>query len=210
VVTGLALALAPIDRTWGVASATIVTLQAFSGAGLAGVSGLALTGNVIPWIEGEEEKIGPELRKVLGSELAVAVAVNRVPVVDGHTAHVFLRLERPARVGEVRDVLRSFSPPEGISALPSSLDFPVTVLERPDRPQPRLDARRSSGMAVTVGRVRTAPPYDLAMTLVVHNAIRGAAGACLANAELCVARGWVASSGRAIHRSTAPLAGGAS
>jgi aspartate-semialdehyde dehydrogenase len=44
-------------------------------------------------------------------------------------------------------------------------------------------------MAVSVGRIRSAPPHDLALVTVVHNGIRGAAGACLANAELCVARG---------------------
>ncbi len=44
-------------------------------------------------------------------------------------------------------------------------------------------------MAVSIGRIRAAPPpHDIAFVVVAHNGIRGAAGACLANAELCMAR----------------------
>jgi len=191
VVTGLALAMAPIERAWGIESGVAVTLQALSGAGLSGPSALALTGNVVPWIPGEEEKIEAELRKILRSDLRLAVAVNRVPVVDGHTAHLFLTLGRRTSVAEVREALATFEPTPEVVALPSIPARPIAVLEAPDRPQPRLDAGRGSGMTVSVGRIRTAPPHDVALTLVVHNAIRGAAGACLANAELCVARGLV-------------------
>ena len=54
---------------------------------------------------------------------------------------------------------------------------------------PRLDANAEAGMAVTVGRIRAAsPPHDLAFVVVAHNGVRGAAGACLANAELYTAR----------------------
>lgn len=55
-VAGLALALTSIEREWGIRSGAVVTLQALSGAGLSGPSALAMTGNVIPWINGEEEK----------------------------------------------------------------------------------------------------------------------------------------------------------
>ena len=148
-------------------------------------------GNVVPWIEGEEEKIEAELKKVLDSDLAMALAVNRVPVVDGHSAHVFLDLKRRASPEQVRSALRDFWPEPGLSALPTIPDRTVVVRDEPDRPQPRLDAGAGDGMTVSVGRVRRAPPYDVALAVVVHNAIRGAAGACLANAELCVARGLV-------------------
>ena len=41
-------------------------------------------------------------------------------------------------------------------------------------------------MSVTVGRIRRLPGWSVAMTVLSHNLIRGAAGACLANAELAI------------------------
>lgn len=187
VVVGLAMALAPIERAFGIESATVVTLQALSGAGLSGLNSVEVAGNIIPGISGEEEKIGPELNKILGADIEVAVAVNRVPVLDGHTAHVFCRLRALANHRDVARVLRDFRSPLVPGSLPTLPERPLLVRAEPDRPQPRLDADAESGMAVTVGRIRpTPPPHHLALVVCVHNAIRGAAGACLANAELCV------------------------
>ena len=189
VVVGLAMACAPIERAFGIEAATVVTLQAISGAGLGGVGAMAVAGNVIPGIEGEEEKIGPELNKVLGARIEVAVAVNRVPVVDGHTAHVFLKLGHAASARDVTAVLKEFRPPSAAWTLPSLPVRPLVVRTEPDRPQPRLDADAANGMAVSVGRIRPAPPpHDVAFVVVAHNGVRGAAGACIANAELHVAR----------------------
>lgn len=189
VVTGLALAFAPIERAFGIEAATVVTLQAVSGAGLGGVGAMHIAGNVIPAISGEEEKIGPELNKVLSADVEVSVAVNRVPVLDGHTAHVFLKLGSSAAVGDVVHALADFRVPAAACSLPTVPARPVVVRTEPDRPQPRLDAAAAEGMAVTVGRIRAAPPpHDVALVLVAHNGVRGAAGACLANAELHASR----------------------
>ena len=189
VVAGVAMALAPIERSFGIEEATVVTLQALSGAGLAGTGAVQMSGNIIPWISGEEEKIGPELNKILGARIRVAAATNRVPVLDGHMAHVFLRLRTPAQPDEVERALRHFRGCSSVRELPTLPKRPLAVRSEPDRPQPRLDIGASRAMAVSVGRVRSAPPHDLALVTVVHNGVRGAAGACLANTELCVARG---------------------
>ena len=191
VVAGVVLALAPIERAFGIRAATVVTLQALSGAGLSGTGAVQMSGNVIPWISGEEEKIGPELNKILGAGIEVAASTNRVPVLDGHMAHVFLTLRAPARPEDVERTLRRFRARPSLPALPALPERPLEVRSEPDRPQPRLDIGASRGMAVSVGRIRPAPPHDLALVAVVHNGVRGAAGACLANAELCVARGLV-------------------
>ena len=114
------------------------------------------------------------------------MGVNRVPVLDGHAAHVFLTLERPAGPGDASQVLRGFRSPRTLPTLPAQ---PLILRTEPDRPQPRLDAGAAGGMAVSVGRLRTAPPHDLGLVMVAHNGVRGAAGACLANAELCAASG---------------------
>lgn len=189
VVVGLALALAPLQRAFGIESATVVTLQAVSGAGLGGVGSVQIQGNVIPWIAGEEEKIGPELNKILGTEFPVAVSVNRAPVLDGHMATVFLRLASPTRPEDAARTLAEFRAPPSLplSHLHSLPERPLVVRSEPDRPQPRLDSDAGGGMTASVGRIRHAPPHDLAMTVVVHNGVRGAAGACLLNAELCLA-----------------------
>lgn len=189
VVVGVALALAPIERSFGIEEATLVTLQALSGAGLNGTGAVRMSGNVIPWISGEEEKIGPELNKILGTRIRVAASTNRVPVLDGHMAHVFLKLRKPARPEEVERSLIEYRPGASLPELPTLPERPIAVRAEPDRPQPRLDIGASRGMAVSVGRIRSAPPHDLALVTVVHNGVRGAAGACLANAELCVVRG---------------------
>jgi aspartate-semialdehyde dehydrogenase len=187
---GLALALAPLHRAFGIEAVTIVTLQAVSGAGRTGVGAVAMVGNAIPWIPGEEEKFGPELGKILGCDLAVAAAVNRVPVLDGHLAHVFCTLRNPASPDDAARVLREFRPPSAAAALPSVPAWPLVVRTEPDRPQPRLDKDGAGGMAVSVGRIRAAgTPHDLALVVVSHNGVRGAAGACLSNAELCISAG---------------------
>lgn len=188
VVAGLALALAPLQETFGIESATVVTLQAVTGAGLHGIGSVQIGGNAIPWIPGEEEKIGPELNKILGTDIPVAASVNRVPVLDGHTANVFLKLTSPASPGDAARALAEFRAPPSLPGLPSLPERPLVVRPEPDRPQPRLDIGAAGGMAASVGRIRAAPPHDLAMTVVSHNGIRGAAGACLLNAELCLAR----------------------
>lgn len=189
VVAGVALALAPIEQAFGIQEATVVTLQALSGAGLRGTGAVQMSANVVPWISGEEEKIGPELNKILGTRIRVAASTNRVPVLDGHMAHVFLTLRKSARPEDVRRSLLDFRSGSSLPELPTLPERPIEVRCEPDRPQPRLDIGAAGGMAVSVGRIRCAPPHDLALVTVVHNGIRGAAGACLANAELCVAHG---------------------
>ncbi len=66
-VIGLSCALKPLVDRWGVERVHIVTLQAISGAGYPGVSGLDIVDNVIPFISGEEEKIESEPLKILGT-----------------------------------------------------------------------------------------------------------------------------------------------
>ena len=46
-------------------------------------------------------------------------------------------------------------------------------------------------MAVTVGRVRADRVFDLKLEALVHNTIRGAAGAAILNAELLAAKGYL-------------------
>src|SRR5260370_87030 len=66
----------------------------------------------------------------------------------------------------------------------------VPVVDEENRPQPRRDVAAGNGMAAVVGRVRECPLFDVKLTLLSHNLVRGAAGAALLNAELLAARGF--------------------
>jgi aspartate-semialdehyde dehydrogenase len=62
-------------------------------------------------------------------------------------------------------------------------------MSQPNRPQPRKDVERESGMAVFVGRLRPCPVFDYKFVAMGHNTVRGAAGAAVLNAELMVSEG---------------------
>ena len=191
-VVGIAMALAPLQRAFGLEAATAVTMQACSGAGYPGVPSLDILGNVIPTIAGEEEKIASEPQKILEAEFTLSVAVHRVPVVDGHTAAIFVKLEQDASLDEIREALASFTGEPQRLRLPTAPERPIVVHDRADRPQPLRDAGIGKGMTVSVGNLRPDAHYSARLTCLVHNTIRGAAGAALLNAELMVARGLVA------------------
>jgi aspartate-semialdehyde dehydrogenase len=94
-----------------------------------------------------------------------------------------------ADLDAIRDAILSFTGEPQRLGLPSAPKQPLHYASEPDRPQPRLDRDRERGMAVTVGRLRPCPLLDIRMVALVHNTIRGAAGAALLNAELLEARG---------------------
>lgn len=61
---GLAIALYPIFRKFGLQSVNVVSMQAISGAGYAGVSAYDIIGNIIPYIPEEEKKVNYEIKKI--------------------------------------------------------------------------------------------------------------------------------------------------
>jgi aspartate-semialdehyde dehydrogenase len=195
---GLVLVLKPLADAFGLEKIFVTTLQAASGAGYPGVASLDILGNVVPFISGEEEKMETEPQKLLGkwdgtrfieAGLGISAHCNRVPVVDGHTECVSLRLKKTATLHEVRQALREFQVSAELASLPTAVQRPVVVLDEEDRPQPRKDVNTGHGMAAVVGRVRECPLFDVKLTLLSHNLLRGAAGAALLNAELLAARG---------------------
>jgi aspartate-semialdehyde dehydrogenase len=194
----LALALAPLHAEFGVSSVVATTMQALSGAGYPGVASLAISDNVLPFIEGEEEKIEQETLKILGklngarieeSLMAVSAQCHRVNVTDGHLAAVRVKLLRPATTDEVSAALASFTALPQELRLHSAPERPIVVREELDRPQPRLDRDAGNGMSVTIGRLRPDNVLDYRFVALSHNTIRGAAGAAILNAELLIATG---------------------
>jgi aspartate-semialdehyde dehydrogenase len=196
---GLAMAIAPLERAFGIEQIHVTTMQAISGAGYAGVPSYAILDNVIPFISGEEEKIESEPRKILGrwdgerfvdASMRISAQTNRVATVDGHLMTISLKLrgEMPP-LATLIDVIESFRGEPQHLALPSAPRQPLHYAREADRPQPRLDRDRERGMSVTVGRLRPCPLLDVRMVALVHNTVRGAAGAALLNAELLDAKG---------------------
>lgn len=187
----VAMVLAPLHREFGVEAVQVITLQAVSGGGYPGVPSLDILGNVVP-LPGEEEKIERELQKMLGSvaggtirpaSFAVSAQSHRVPVIDGHTASISVRLRKevePAEVVATLQAHRGLPQQKGLHTAPA---VPIVVVNQPDRPQPRLDVENHAGMVATVGRVRPCPVLGIKMLVLGHNLVRGAAAAAVLNAE---------------------------
>ncbi len=194
----LALALAPLHQKFGVKSVIATTMQALSGAGYPGVASLAISDNVLPFIQNEEEKIEEETLKILGeliddkvenADMGVSAQCHRVNVSDGHLAAVRVKLVRSATIEEVREALSSFTALPQELNLYSAPEHPIIVRDEPDRPQPRQDRDAGAGMSVTVGRLFPDNVMDYRFVALSHNTIRGAAGAAILNAELLIATG---------------------
>ncbi len=197
---GLCLALKPLHDAFGIEAVQVTTLQAVSGAGIPGVSSMAMIDNIVPYIGNEEEKLETEPFKILGrledGEIkagcfVISAMCNRVPVVDGHTLCVSVRLDRMTELHEVEEALRSFSSEAQSLDLPSAPVHPVHLVSEADRPQPRLDRDRDKGMATTVGRVRKCSILDFKFVVLSHNTLRGAAGGSILVAELAIAKGYL-------------------
>jgi aspartate-semialdehyde dehydrogenase len=191
----LTMVLAPLHRRYGVEAVQVTTMQAVSGAGYPGVASLDILGNVFP-LPGEEEKIERETQKMLGSAAGGVVApaafpvsaqCQRVPVEDGHTETVSVRLAGNPDPGDVAAALRDFRGEPQVQGLYSAPRRPIEVFEQDDRPQPRLDANRHGGLAASVGRIRTCPVFTVKMLVLGHNLMRGAAAAAMLNAEAMLA-----------------------
>ncbi len=196
--TVLAMALAPLEQRFGIVRAFIATMQAVSGAGYPGVASLDALGNVLPFIRGEEEKVEAEIRKLLGhfvgeaiepAALVASAMCHRVPVIDGHCEAVSLELRGAPRLVEVQAALEAWRGVPQELALPSAPEAPLVLHAMEDRPQPRLDVDRDGGMSVHVGRLRPCALLGTKFFLLGNNVERGAAGASVLNAELCLRRG---------------------
>ena len=195
----LAMALAAL-RPFNPRRVAVTTLQAASGAGYPGVPSWDLLGNVIPFIDGEEQKIESETPKILGTlgddrvvnhDVRISATATRVPVLDGHTEAVSVEFAERPDADALAEAFRTFKGRPQRADLPSAPAAPIVLLDEPNRPQPRLDADRGDGMSVSVGRLRPCPVLHYKFVALGHNTVRGAAGAAILNAELLAEDGWL-------------------
>lgn len=196
----VAMALAPLRR-FGIQAVQMVSQQAVSGAGYPGVPSLDILDNVIPFINGEEEKVETEPRKMLGAldgdhieflDCVMSATCTRVPVLDGHLVSVAVRFAESVSEGDIRAAWADFTGPDPVPGLPSAPDRPIVFRPEPDRPQPRRDRDTGRGMATVTGRLRPCPVIGgWKFVALSHNTVRGAAGCSILNAELLVESGYI-------------------
>ncbi|MCL2786027.1 MAG: aspartate-semialdehyde dehydrogenase [Methanomassiliicoccaceae archaeon] len=200
--TGIAIPLAAIRDAYGLEFVSVSTYQALSGAGYPGVPSLDAVGNVIPFINNEEEKMETEIAKMLGTyenkefnfaKFRVLANCARVPVIDGHLESLVIKTKTAPSVDELAETLRKFRGEPQTLKLPGAPDDPIMVRSEMNRPQPALDAlagtpERAKGMSVTVGRIRKNDEYHKLFVL-SHNTLRGGAGGSILNAEFAKAKG---------------------
>lgn len=177
------------------------TYQAISGAGKTFKDWPEMVENVIPYIGGEEEKSELEPLRLFGkvvdgkiekAELPVITTqCIRVPVLDGHTAAVFVNFEKKPTKEEIIDRWTNFK------GLPQELNLPsapkqfIRYMEEDNRPQVKLDVQYENGMGVSMGRLREDKIYDYKFIGLSHNTVRGAAGGAVLCAELLTAQGYI-------------------
>ncbi|MCB1157482.1 MAG: aspartate-semialdehyde dehydrogenase [Leptospiraceae bacterium] len=192
-IMGVTITLKPLMEHFGIESMALFSMQAISGAGYPGVPSMDILGNVIPFIGGEEDKAEKEPLKCLGevkngeivnANFPISAHCNRVPVFDGHTVCISIKLKKKASREEILKVWNEFKGEPQKLNLPLAPEKPIIYREETDRPQPRLDLDTGKGMAVTVGRLREDKIFDFKYVVFSHNTIRGAAGAAILNAEL--------------------------
>lgn len=179
----------------------VVSLQAISGAGKTFESWPEMVDNVIPFIDGEEEKSEKEPLKiwgevkndkiVLAQQPQISATCIRVPVSDGHMASVSVTFaEKPSKI-DIISAMQQFRNPIEKLRLPSSPKQFIRYFEEANRPQTRLDRNFEHGMGITMGRLEEDKNFDWRFIALSHNTIRGAAGGAILTAELLVKKGYI-------------------
>jgi aspartate-semialdehyde dehydrogenase (non-peptidoglycan organisms) len=194
----------PVLHAWkefGPKEVVATTYQAISGAGKNFQDWPEMVGNVMPFIGGEEEKSEQEPLRIAGhienGEIVKAQGPKittqciRIPVLNGHTAAVFVKFEKKPTKEQLIERIRNYK------GVPQELELPnapkqfMQYCEEENRPQITLDVDYENGMGISIGRIREDSVYDFKFIGMSHNTVRGAAGGALLLAELLKAKGYI-------------------
>lgn len=177
------------------------TYQAISGAGKTFKDWPEMEGNIIPYIGGEEEKSEKEPLRLWGEIVdgqivpaaspVITCQCIRVPVLNGHTAAVFVKFRRKPTKEQLIEKLVNFSGEPQRLKLPSAPKQFIRYMEEDNRPQISLDVDYENGMGISIGRLREDTVYDYKFVGLSHNTVRGAAGGAILCAELLKAQGYI-------------------
>ena len=158
--------------------------------------------NIIPYIGGEEEKSEKEPLRIWGKiqngeivpakEPVITCQCVRVPILNGHTAAVFVKFrKKPTKeqlVDEAERVSKAFRRSFSFQVRRSSLS---SIWKRTIVHRLQLDVDYEHGMGVSVGRLREDTVYDWKFIGLSHNTVRGAAGGAVLCAETLKAKGYI-------------------
>ena len=177
------------------------TYQAISGAGKTFKDWPEMVGNIIPYIGGEEEKSEQEPLRVFGKvengvivkaeEPKITCQCIRVPVLNGHTAAVFVKFRKKPTKEQLIEKLESYSGAPQALKLPSAPKQFMRYMTEDNRPQVTEDVNYENGMGISIGRIREDSIYDYKFVGLSHNTVRGAAGGAVLCAELLKAKGFI-------------------
>ena len=177
------------------------TYQAISGAGKTFKDWPEMVENVIPYIGGEEEKSEKEPLRIWGkvengqivpaTSPVITCQCIRVPVLNGHTAAVFVKFrKKPTKEQLVEKLINFKGLPQELGPPSAPKQF-IQVMEEDNRPQVKLDVDYENGMGISVGRIREDTVYDWKFVGLSHNTVRGAAGGAVLCAETLKAKGYI-------------------
>jgi len=194
----VAIALAPLDKWFGLERVIAATYQSISGAGQEALDSMLeasldildgsepdpanIAFNLFPAVGsagqggyfGEEFKLKYELRKILDKPgLPVAPMVVRVPTMFGHGAALFVELSKAVPLEQVREVLNRAA----------------SVVVYPDGPSP-TPVQATGTDEVHVGRIHLEPALNngVALWVVADNLRVGAATNAVRIAEVLLER----------------------
>ena len=195
---------APCLAAWeefGPKEVVATTYQAISGAGKTFKDWPEMVENIIPYIGGEEEKSEQEPLRVLGhvengqivkaETPKITCQCVRVPVLNGHTAAVFINFAEKPTKEQLIEKLVNFKGFPQEAELPSAPKQFIQYLEEDNRPQVKLDVDYERGMGISIGRLREDTMFDYKFIGLSHNTVRGAAGGAVLCAEALTARGYI-------------------
>ena len=197
------VALAPLQKNFGIGRLVISTYQSITGTGVKAVEQLEneyqgkkgemaypypIHRNAIPHCDvfqengytKEEMKLIQETHKILGDEdIRITATAVRIPVVGGHSESINVQLKKDASVFEVQSLLNQ-SPG-------------VTVLDNPDTNTYPMPIYAEGKDEVFVGRIRKdfSQESSLNMWIVSDNLRKGAATNTIQIAEFLASKGWI-------------------
>ena len=197
------VALAPLQRNYGIQRLVISTYQSITGTGVQAVQQLEneykgekgtmaypypIHQNAIPHCDvfqdngytKEEMKLIQETHKILGDDsIRITATAVRIPVVGGHSESVNVELKQDASVGEVQALLNQ-SPGVVVQDNPDTNTYPMPIY---------AEGKND----VFVGRIRKdfSQENALNMWIVSDNLRKGAATNTIQIAEFLVEKNWI-------------------
>lgn len=183
-------------REFGIEKINVHSEQAISGAGKTFDTWPEMERNLIPLINGEEQKSETEPLKIWGrtsddgiipaAGLKIKARCVRVGVLNGHTAYAAVKFKSTPTKAQIIERWQAFQP---LRRLPSAPPKILHYLSEPDRPQPLMDVMTENGMAVSIGQLSVDEEEGTVyFTALSHNAILGAAGGAVLATEAAIAK----------------------